>query len=287
MMQRIIDDIHHYVEFLERIGYKISLSLDRALFTQHFYQLLKYDIHDHAICDYLKLNPSTAGRCVLHKQKLLRQNLIHPYYACCYAGVEEFLIPVREDDLLLGCIFVSGYRGRLKSALRLMKRVSVLCDERFPAVYGELSENVPTMEKVLSFTKPLAYMLVELYRRAQAERAEKPSAQNSIYPRALQIIYENVGDPITGEKLAERMNYSVSYLRYIFQKEGNVPLQAKINQIRIEKAERLLRGTTMSVTDIAFSVGFADSNYFSYAFKKQVGLSPLAYRRSFKERNKD
>jgi YesN/AraC family two-component response regulator len=43
------------------------------------------------------------------------------------------------------------------------------------------------------------------------------------------------------------------------------------------------KNTKLSVTEISYSVGFADSNYFSNIFKKSVGLSPLAYRKKITE----
>jgi AraC family L-rhamnose operon transcriptional activator RhaR/AraC family L-rhamnose operon regulatory protein RhaS len=61
-------------------------------------------------------------------------------------------------------------------------------------------------------------------------------------------------------------------------------VQAKINQIRLEKAKRLLSVTNESVTRIAFLLGFSDSNYFSVYFKKHTGLSPREYRKLIQEK---
>ncbi|MBQ4527457.1 MAG: helix-turn-helix transcriptional regulator, partial [Clostridia bacterium] len=78
----------------------------------------------------------------------------------------------------------------------------------------------------------------------------------------------------------KELKYSPSYIRYIFKREGNVSVQAKINEIRLNKAKRLLRGGMMSITDIAFAVGFTDSNYFSTVFKKIEKISPSEYRKN-------
>lgn len=48
----------------------------------------------------------------------------------------------------------------------------------------------------------------------------------------------------------------------------------------MHKAKQLIRTTNMSISEIAFSVGYNDSNYFSYAFKKHIEMSPKAYRES-------
>jgi AraC-like DNA-binding protein len=96
--------------------------------------------------------------------------------------------------------------------------------------------------------------------------------------KALQYIQENYGNPIACEDIAGFLQYSASYVRYIFRKEGDTSVQAKINEVRLQNAKRLLRSTDMSITEVAYAVGFSDSNYFSSFFKKQTGKTPRQYR---------
>lgn len=56
-------------------------------------------------------------------------------------------------------------------------------------------------------------------------------------------------------------------------------------RIRICAAQRMLRETSKSVTEIAFSCGFNDSNYFTNRFHRETGMAPLAYRKDV-ERSK-
>lgn len=51
-----------------------------------------------------------------------------------------------------------------------------------------------------------------------------------------------------------------------------------LTSYRIEKAKKRLTSTDLSVSDVGHSVGYADSNYFTKAFKKVVGCTPTAYR---------
>ena len=52
-------------------------------------------------------------------------------------------------------------------------------------------------------------------------------------------------------------------------------------QLRLQRAMELLRHSQLTVSQIAFEVGFNDSNYFARQFKQRKGASPLAYRKSF------
>jgi len=64
-----------------------------------------------------------------------------------------------------------------------------------------------------------------------------------------------------------------SFLRAFPLATGSSPIAWLIEQ-RIQRAAQMLRRTTRSVTDIAFEVGFNDSNYFTRQFTKRTGLSP-------------
>lgn len=278
MDEKLCHDIQNYINFLEGIGYAVSLTFMSKASNTAFLPLIQYDFHSIKLCNYLKQNKQTEGRCIKHKQVFKKAEIQKPYYACCYAGVEEFVFPVHCEGELVACVHVSGYRGGFPLSPHFKKSVAKRCDSRFHELYEQLSTEIPSMEKVQSFTQPLVYMLAEFYRLAK-QNIEQTKVHNYLYLKALRLIYENEVFPLTCKELAKQMNYSQSYLQYIFKKEGNVSVRAKINQIRLEKAKRMLSISDESVTRIAFLVGFSDSNYFSSYFKKQTGLSPLAYRK--------
>ena len=53
-----------------------------------------------------------------------------------------------------------------------------------------------------------------------------------------------------------------------------------VNEVRVERAEVLLKSTSETVSEIAASVGFDDVNYFTRVFKKHRGISPGFFRRN-------
>lgn len=275
MRDELIRDILAYIKFLENNGYIISISFMRDSFAFFAQELLQYDFHPHPVCNFVKQHPSTAGRCVHNKAVLRQMNLKEPLYGCCYAGVEEFLIPQYDGDTFLCYIHVSGYRGKLPQSIRKAEKIN---DPQFAELYRELSENPPSMQTVLAFVRPLQHMMLQLRKLYLESREMAAEPTRRIYVKALQYIQENYSNAITCEDIAGLLQYSASYVRYIFRKEGNISVQAKINEVRLQNAKRLLRSTDMSVTEIAYAVGFSDSNYFSSFFKKLVGKTPRQYR---------
>jgi two-component system response regulator YesN len=82
------------------------------------------------------------------------------------------------------------------------------------------------------------------------------------------------------ESLAVRLNVSAVYLGRVLKKELNDSFVTLVTHARIRKAVQLLDATAWSIHDIAEQVGYDTQHYFSTAFKKTMGMSPVQYRKS-------
>ena len=71
------------------------------------------------------------------------------------------------------------------------------------------------------------------------------------------------------------------YLSNIFAKEMGISPQQYLVRTRIDHAQALLRDLSLNVTEVAASVGYAHSLWFSKMFHQYVGMSPTEYRRCF------
>jgi AraC-like DNA-binding protein len=83
--------------------------------------------------------------------------------------------------------------------------------------------------------------------------------------------------------LANRAGMSPRSFVRAFRAATGLPPIAYLIQLRLTRAAALLRATTEPVTEIAFRVGFNDSNYFIRQFTKLMGCPPRAYRRRLHE----
>jgi LacI family transcriptional regulator len=95
---------------------------------------------------------------------------------------------------------------------------------------------------------------------------------------AMRYIREHACDGITVADVLRVVPLSRRMLEYRFHKFVGRSPHAEIVRIQIERTCQLLRETTLSLAQIAGRTGFSHANYLSVAFKKQVGISPLAYR---------
>lgn len=95
---------------------------------------------------------------------------------------------------------------------------------------------------------------------------------------ALSHLERNIHRDVKLEELASIAQMSERSFSRVFQSAtGTSPLAWTIAQ-RINRACSLLRHSDRRITEIAFDVGFNDSNYFTRQFRKSTGLSPRAYR---------
>lgn len=121
--------------------------------------------------------------------------------------------------------------------------------------------------------------LSEAYRACKAE-VFKESQLSPMVRRARHILRERFADPeITLDALALELKVSPVYLSRIIKQELGVTFIALVTRMRIKKAIELLSSTDMPIHEIAASVGYESQHYFSTAFKKAVGVSPLQYRK--------
>ena len=85
-------------------------------------------------------------------------------------------------------------------------------------------------------------------------------------------------DTLSLNLVAENIGMSASYLSAIFSQNMQKTFVEYVTEKRIEKAKKLLKQTDKNSGEIAKEVGYKDSHYFSFVFKKLQGCSPREYR---------
>ena len=85
----------------------------------------------------------------------------------------------------------------------------------------------------------------------------------------------------TVQYIADTLNTSPKYLSSLLKSLTGQSTQQHIHEKLIEKAKEKLSTTTLSVSEIAYQLGFEHSQSFSKLFKTKTNLSPLEFRQSF------
>ena len=109
------------------------------------------------------------------------------------------------------------------------------------------------------------------------ELGNSKSCQDARMVEIMNYIQANYID-ITLEDLAEKFYLSKPYIsKYIKEKSG-ITFGEMVKKIRMKKAKSLLKGSNMTVENIALSVGYQNVEHFNRLFKKAYNMTPIQFR---------
>ena len=95
---------------------------------------------------------------------------------------------------------------------------------------------------------------------------------------AVEAMEANVAEPLDLSRLSSVAGLSSRQLNRVFRDKLGRPVMRYYRELRLEKAQSLLRNSPLSLTEIALATGFASSAHFSRAYSKRFGQPPSAYR---------
>ncbi len=146
---------------------------------------------------------------------------------------------------------------------------------------SEFEKNTETSKVCCMST--LYGVFAKLLKNVQSNNTAQITPSSEYVQKALAYIHQNFTTEITVSQLSGLLSLNRTYFSGIFKKiMGIAPVEYLI-QYRIKHACRLLRSTSLSVADIATSVGFSGLVNFSIRFKQAMGCSPQAYRKEYAE----
>ncbi|EDM26464.1 L-rhamnose operon transcriptional activator [Lentisphaera araneosa HTCC2155] len=127
-------------------------------------------------------------------------------------------------------------------------------------------------------------ILTMVVRRSEGWEAKTYLNEYNLFKKSLLSYLEThvSRTDIKVQEIAEHFNYSESHFRFLFKKIFKTSPVDFVRQFRVDTAQRLIREGSLSITEIAYKVGFSSSQYFSQTFKKELGMSPREYRKSLR-----
>jgi AraC-like DNA-binding protein len=109
-----------------------------------------------------------------------------------------------------------------------------------------------------------------LFRLAKSKQQNRPDITTTVE--------KNIMNNISLRELAYLSGRSLSSFKRDFQAIYNMPPSQWIRQRKLEKARELVAHTSMSVTDICYTLGFEHIAHFSRLFKAHFGVAPTHYK---------
>lgn len=204
---------------------------------------------------------------------VIREGKLHHSFAANPASIGGMLLihnddPLRQpkDSLI---VFISMCaRAAVEGGLSIDVAYT-LADH-----YIEQVETARTTQEIISLNMRMYDDL-----RYRVYRCQNTLHYSTPVRQCCDYIAQHLEDKISTAKIAQDLNYSVSYLCHKFKEETGQSLIRFLQKEKVDYAKQLLRVTEDSVTEIAERLKFCSDSYFCKVFSACAGCSPAEYRR--------
>lgn len=177
-------------------------------------------------------------------------------------------------------------------------------EELFSLHYGIIKPDPKAWEQILQILGQIQYelekrqdryqVMVKLkvcelmlylsrYRKRASFNPEGQKVQTPKHQKVHEVADYLLNHCETGESLEEmgaRFYVSKSYLCRIFKEVTGFTVNEYLNMSRIQKAQKLLKNSSYSITEISGILGFESLTYFERVFKKLTDTTPYQYRKT-------
>lgn len=196
--------------------------------------------------------------------------------------MEQLALPLCDIDSLSGYHVLFTLEPALRERTKFESRLQ-LSVEQLSAVHGRLQMMLREREARApgcQFAMLAHFMLIVCDLCRFYSRLDTPEARSLLrLGSVLGYMHRNFAEPITLDQLAEVGCMSRRTLTREFREVlGASPIDYLIRE-RIGRAKEMLADSSMTISEVAYRVGFQDSNYFSRKFREVTGVSPRGLRR--------
>ena len=196
----------------------------------------------------------------------------HSYRPLSETGWEEYWVGFKgkemDDKVLNGFFSVYSPVFRLGLSDELVRLYSLVFDlsQKRPAGYQQYMSGI------------VSHILGIVYSQSMLSRQFVPKIEDMVN-KAKIFISANLQTAVYPEQVAEHLKVNHSYFCRKFKEYTGFSPSRYILEMRIQRSKQLLCSTELNSQQIAYDCGFESSGYFCMVFRKNVGTSPLEYRR--------
>ena len=199
-----------------------------------------------------------------------------PYVYKCHMGLSEIITPIVENGIIIaymmiGQILMEGDSDKVRELIDLAgEKYGV--DKN--ALLSELDKiNLSSRDFLESAIGVLSMCICYLYTNNIIVKRD-----GGLGAKLRKYIDFHIDGDLAVETLCKMLYVSKSKLYAVSRSEFGMGISDYIQEQRMKKAKKLLRETDNMISAIAATVGYADANYFTRAFKRETGMTPKKYR---------
>lgn len=219
---------------------------------------------------YEKIAGSPALPVPEHKIKLLQRCMEISDLNGIQSILDDIFLSKEASDMA-GIYIRLVYSEVISSLLKVCSSYGVNKPADTDFLSGEVIEYLEDSRQIAGY---LYTMISDILTGVKTERADC----KEIVEKVKAFIHNNYAGEITVGELADKYAINPDYLSSVFKQETGKNIIRYLTELRIEKACQLLRDSQAKVSDISYSTGYNDRQYFNRVFKKITGMTPAEYR---------
>lgn len=229
--------------------------------------------------DYLEFEFIVSGQIKhIYNNK---EYLLEPGSAClmCYYDFHELttltdvhMYSIHFDKSLLVPELAQSLEYN-KFHCRFSETETALLEQKIKELLKESDEKLPFY--TLNIKSKINEIVISMIRKATSNEVAIASLP---IQQAVSYMNEHFVEQITLKGLAKQLSFSTNYLGMLFKKQMGCTFNEYLNTLRLKHACNLLSSSDISVKEISYASGYSSVEYFMYAFKKKMLMTPIEYR---------
>jgi AraC-like DNA-binding protein len=191
---------------------------------------------------------------------------------------DESSVDVWIDRLLLPLFTPFLYRVVQWNVLKILCELSAKFPEKYPP--GRLLSFASNILQLKTISE--LYQWTHQFLKMQIRIIQGIPKSYEVVNEIKKYVQDNYTSSSLKTLLSQKTKYSSTYLETLFRKQMGKGIAAYLTEIRIKRAKELLRETELTISEIAFEVGYNTFSTFYRAFKRMEKMAPAEYRAKVK-----
>ena len=260
--------------FYEISGMDVAIVNTRNKIIARRYSGAQYcaAIHKSPKCLEKCIESDRCGLCTAHEKGGL-------YVYKCPFGIYESLMPIYSNDEIVAYLFVGmGIEDCEESKRELMDTALDVSPNLNKKNIEKSIEDVPRYSKAKLDAFAAMLPLIAQYIEANNLLSDTDMTVGQLVKT---YVKNNLSKKITLSELSWKLHCSTVTLTEHFKREYGITIMEYVTKKRMDKAERLLENSDLSIKEISEECGFPDIEYFSRCFKSTHDMSPTTWRKKY------
>lgn len=284
LLIRICEDKAHYFGGIGRVVHRVRdlqqsyLDANRAFSISYFEssdQFLSYnDVNKIKAQIGNKINVSELNLERLDRnllEEFLKRGNLHDVDEFVDSYFDGFGSDAMRSTIFRNYIIMDGYSVIIKF-LKTLKYPREKIDNSLKSM-NSIVDHLASLEDCCKFYKSILKEAIDLRNKNSQKRYAGLIEKAKDYMQLKFALSD-----LTLDQVASTVNLSPNYFSSLFNQETGMTFIEYLTDIRMEKAKDYLRCSGKKITEIGSLVGYLDSHYFSYIFKKTQNCTPSEYR---------